>query len=236
LDSGKAAFRYAKLSATMISKDTITFLKNLGKNNNREWLQGHKADFEKAKEDFEGLVGDFIGRIAKFDPEVGGLLPETCIFRIYRDVRFSKDKSPYKPNFGAYISPGGRKSPAPGYYFHLEPGHSFLAAGKHNPDPAELLKIRKAIAGDTDGFVKIVNSKSFKKCFGELRGETLKTTPKGFPADHKAIEFLKLKSFMAAIEIPDDKFLVSKEFPTFVAGACKDAKPLVDFMRKALGS
>lgn len=220
----------------MISKDTISFLKNLSKNNNREWLLAHKPAFETAKEDFANFVSDLIGRISKFDPAVGGLLAESCIFRIYRDIRFSKDKRPYKANFGAYISPGGRKSPAPGYYLHLEPGQSFIAAGKHNPDSGELLLIRKTIAGDTDGFLKILNSKSFQKCFGEIHGEKLKTSPKGFPSDHKAAEYLKLKSYMAAIEMHDDKFVVSKEFSTYIASACKEAKPLVDFMRKALGS
>lgn len=220
----------------MIAKETITFLKNLSKNNNREWLQAHKPAFEAAKEDFANFVSDLIGRISKFDPAVGGLLPESCIFRIYRDIRFSKDKKPYKSNFGVYISPGGRKSMAPGYYLHIEPGQSFLAAGKHNPDSAELLLMRKAIANNTGSFLKILNAKTFHKCFSELHGEKLKTAPKGFPSDHKAIEYLKLKSVMAFVELHDDKFIVSKEFPTYLATACKEAKPLVDFLRKALGS
>ena len=220
----------------MIAKETMTFLKSLGKNNNRDWLQAHKPDFEAAKADFESCVSDLIGRISKFDPTVGGLLAESCIFRIYRDIRFSKDKKPYKSNFGAYISPGGRKSLSPGYYLHIEPGHSFLAVGKHNPDSGELLRIRRAIVADTSGYIKIVNAKAFNKCFGEIHGERLKSVPRGFPADHKAAEHLKLKSLMAFIEIPDDKFATGKAFPTFIASSCKQAKPLVDFLRKALGS
>lgn len=220
----------------MIAKETMTFLKNLSKNNNRDWLQANKAAFETAKEDFANFVSDLIGRISKFDPKVGGLLPESCVFRIYRDIRFSKDKKPYKSNFGAYISPGGRKSAAPGFYLHIEPGKSFLAAGKHNPESSELLLMRKAIASGPDGFLKILNAKSFRKCFSEIHGEKLKTAPKGFPADHKAIEYLKMKSIMAFVELHDDKFVISKEFPTYIASACKEAKPLVDFLRKALGS
>jgi len=220
----------------MLSNETITFLKKLRKNNNREWLQAHKPEFEKAKVDFATFVGDLIGRISKFDPAVGGLLPESCIFRIYRDIRFSKDKKPYKSNFGAYISPGGRKSMSPGYYLHIEPGQSFLASGKHNPDSAELLLMRNAIANNTDAFLKIIKAKNFQKCFGDVRGETLKTAPKGFPGDHKAIEYLKLKSIMAFVEIHDDKFVTSREFPTYVASACKETKPLIDFLRKALGT
>ena len=209
-------------------------MKRLDRNNNREWLQGHKPDFERAKEDFASFVADLIGRIAKFDPKIGGLLPESCTFRIYRDVRFSKDKKPYKTNFGAYLSAGGRKSATPGYYFHLQPGHSFLAAGKYNPEPVELLKIRTAIANHTDEFVKILNARNFKKCCGEIHGQRLKTAPKGFPTDHEAIEYLKLKNFLAFVELHDDKFVLSKEFPTFVAGTFKQTKPLVDFLRRAL--
>ena len=212
----------------------MTFLKNLGKNNNRDWLQANKPAFEAAKQDFANFVSDLIGRISKFDPAVGGLLPESCIFRIYRDIRFSKDKKPYKSNFGAYISPGGKKSAAPGYYVHLEPGKSFLAAGKHNPDSSELLLIRSAIAKRTDEFLKIIKARSFQKCFGEIHGERLKTTPKGFPADHKAIEYLKLKTIMAYVELHDDKFVTSKEFSTYVASACKETKALVDFLRGSL--
>ena len=218
----------------MLTEETITFLKRLDRNNNREWLQSHKPDFETAKEDFAKFVEDLIGRIAKFDPKIGGLLPESCTFRIYRDVRFSKDKKPYKTNFGAYLSAGGRKSAAPGYYFHLQPGHSFLAAGKYHPEPSELLRVRTAIADHPDEFRKILNARNFKKCFGEIHGEKLKTAPKGFPKDHEAIEYLKLKNFLAFMELHDDKFIISKEFPSFVASAFKQTKPLVDFLRQAL--
>ncbi len=220
----------------MLAKETITFLKRLDRNNNREWLQAHKPDFERAKEDFARFVADLIGRIAKFDPKVGALLPESCVFRIYRDVRFSPDKKPYKTNFGAYFSPGGRKSGIPGYYFHLQPGHSFLAAGKHSPEPGELLRIRRAIADHSSDFLKIIEAKNFEKCFGEIHGQKLKTTPKGFPKEHKAIEYLKLKSFVAYVELHDDEFVISKEFPTYVASAFKETKPLVDFLRKALAT
>jgi uncharacterized protein (TIGR02453 family) len=218
----------------MLTAETITFLKRLNRNNNREWLQAHKSDFETAKEDFAKLVADLIGRIAKFDPKVGGLLPESCVFRIYRDVRFSHDKKPYKTNFGAYISPGGRKLATPGYYLHVQPGKSFLAAGKYHPEAVELRQIRSAIAKQPKEFLKIITSSNFQKCFGELHGERLKTAPKGFPKDHPAIEYLKLKNFLAYHELQDDKFVTSKEFPTYVAGAYKQTKPLVDFLRGAL--
>ena len=220
----------------MLSKETMTFLKRLNRNNNREWLQSHKPDFEAAKQDFAKFVADLIGRIAQFDPKIGALLPESCIFRIYRDVRFAKDKKPYKPNFGAYLSWGGRKSASPGYYFHLQPGQSFMAAGKYHPEPGELLQIRTAIANHADEFSKILKTRSFSKSFGEIHGQKLKMAPKGFPKDHPAIEYLKLKNFLAFHELHDDNLVISREFPAYVASAFKQSKPLVDFLRTALDS
>jgi uncharacterized protein (TIGR02453 family) len=119
----------------VISKETLLFLKGLEDNNDRDWLQANKKEFENAKANFAGFVGEMITGISRFDQDISGLAPDACIFRIYRDIRFSKDKSPYKTHFGAYISPGGRKINSPGYYIHIQPGgQSFLAAGKHMPD------------------------------------------------------------------------------------------------------
>ncbi|MGH9819852.1 MAG: DUF2461 domain-containing protein, partial [Pyrinomonadaceae bacterium] len=129
----------------MLSADTFAFLKKLDKNNNREWFNKHKDNFLAAKDDVAALTGYLISQIAKFDPAISGTLPEDCVFRIYRDIRFSKDKSPYKNNLGAYIAPGGRKSMLPGYYFHIQPRQSFIAGGKHMPSSVELLNLRKAI-------------------------------------------------------------------------------------------
>lgn len=218
----------------MISQETLSFLKNLDKNNNRDWFQANKKAFESANANLVAFSGYLIGEISKFDPEIAGIDPKSCVFRIYRDVRFSKDKSPYKTNLGTYLSPGGRKSMVPGYYFHLQPKQSFIAGGKHMPDSGELLKIRSAIADRTDELLKIVRKKSYVESFGDMRGGQLKTAPKGFPADHKAIEYLKLKDFMAFREFPDDKFLVSKEFPKLLVKNCKEMYPLIAFLREAL--
>lgn len=219
----------------MISKETLLFLQNLEDNNNRDWLQANKKDFEKAKADFAEFVGKLIVGISKFDPDVSGLAPDACIFRIYRDIRFSKDKSPYKTHFGAYISPGGRKTNSPGYYIHIQPGgQSFLAGGKHMPEPKELLSIRQAIAEKTDEFLKITNGKSFKELYGEMDGEKLKTPPKGFARDHPAIEYLKFKSFAVSHELKKDKALTEAGFPEYVVSTFKELKPFIDFLRKAL--
>jgi len=224
----------AFIISDMLVKETLVFLKNLDKNNNREWFLKHKNEFESAKANLAALTGYLIGRMTRFDPELAGLLPDVCVFRIYRDIRFSKDKRPYKNNMGAYISPGGRKSMAPGYYLHIQPGNSFVAGGEYHPGAPELLKVRNAIAKRTDEFFKIVNGKKYRDLFGEMRGERLKTAPKGFPADHKASEYLKLKDFVAYHEMFDDKFLLSKEFPDHVVSVFKQMYPLNQFMRKAL--
>ena len=220
----------------MIEKSTLKFLKDLGVNNKREWFQANKKLFNAAQDNVTGFAGYLIGEIGKFDDEVAAVDPKSCVFRIYRDVRFSKDKSPYKTNLGAYISPGGRKSMLPGYYFHLEPGRCFVAGGKHYPDGPELLKLRTAIANNTDEFLKIVKKKSFLDAFGKVRGESLKSAPKGFDPDHKAIEYLKLKEYMAFTEFLDEKFLVSAEFPKHLVKLAKEMYPLVAFLRKALVS
>ena len=219
-----------------ISKETVSFLKALAANNDRDWLQANKKEFENAKDNFAAFVGELIGGIARFDAEVGGLTPSDCIFRIYRDVRFSKDKSPYKPNFGAYISPGGRKTNSPGYYIHIQPGgQSFLAGGKHMPESHEQFAIRSAVADNTDEFLKIIGDKDFKKLFGEMDGAKLKTAPKGFPPDHPALEYLKFKSYTVS-HMLDDKMLTAPDFPAYVVNACREMKPFIDFLRKALAN
>lgn len=219
---------------TMIDSSTLSFLKKLAKNNDREWFQANKKLYEDAQANMVEFAGKMIGEIAKFDEAVYGLDPRKCVFRIYRDVRFSKDKSPYKINLSLYIAPGGRKPVEPGYYFHVQPSASFIAGGKHSPDSPELLKIRNAIARDCDEFVKVVESKEFRERFGELRGESLKTVPKGFEADDPAIEYLKLKSFTAVTDVADDKFLTSPDFSKHAAETARAIYPLNVFLRKAL--
>ena len=218
----------------MIEKSTLQFLKALAANNDRDWFMANKKRFDSAQDNVTAFAGYLIGEIGKFDTEVAAIDPKSCVFRIYRDVRFSKDKSPYKINLGSYISPGGRKSMQPGYYFHLQPGHSFVAGGKHIPGGPELQKIRTAIAENTADFLKIVEKKSFRETFGEMRGDRLKSAPKGFDADHKAVEYLKLKEFMAFAELHDDTFLTSAEFPKYLVGMMKEMYPLVSFLRQAL--
>jgi uncharacterized protein (TIGR02453 family) len=218
----------------MIAKDTLDFLKKLAKNNNRDWFQANKKSFDVAQDNMTAFAGYLIGEIGRFDRAVAGLDPKSCVFRIYRDVRFSKDKSPYKVNLGAYLAPGGRKSMLPGYYFHLQPGASFIAGGTHMPDGGECLKIRNAIAKNTAEFLKIVEKKSYVDVFGRMSGDSLKSAPKGFDPDHKAVEYLKLKEFMAWTELKNDKALLDPAFPKQLVKLTQEMYPLVAFLRKAL--
>lgn len=217
----------------MLHKPTIGFLKKLKKNNNREWFNTNKNLYEDSKKDFCFFIGEVIDRISEFDSAVSGLQPEKCVFRTYRDVRFSKDKKPYKTNMGASMNPGGRKSNVAGYYFHLEPGSCFLAGGKWMPEPDELKIIRTAIMNNPRRFKNIASNKDFKKYFDDVHGEKLKTSPKGFPKEHEAIEYLKLKSFIAYSEIKGDKKILGKNFPDQAAKVFKAMKPLIDFLREA---
>jgi uncharacterized protein (TIGR02453 family) len=179
----------------MIQKKTFDFLVELKKNNNREWFHANNSWYQDAKTNFEQFVSLLISEISKFDPSVNQLKPRDCIFRIFRDVRFSKDKSPYKTNFGAYIVPGGKKFGLAGYYFHIEPGDCFLAGGIYRPSSDVLKKLRKEIFENIDEFLEILNDKEFSKHFDKIWGEKLVHPPSGYPADFPHIDLLKYKDY-----------------------------------------
>ena len=215
-------------------KKVVSFLKKLEKNNDRDWFGAHKNEFEEAKAEFTEFVQKLIIGISGFDPEMIGTEAKNCLFRIYRDVRFSKDKKPYKTNFGASINPGGRKSPIPGYYIHIQPGSSFLAGGKYMPSPPELLAIRNSIVEKPKAITKISNAKAFKQYFGEIRGDSLKTAPKGFDKEHKMIEYLRLKSFIAYHDKLSQKTILDPKFDKYALKVFKAMKPLNDFLRESI--
>src|SRR5688500_5319518 len=157
----------------MLAKETLDFLKKLEKNNDRDWFNANKDAFIKANDNVIAVTGDLISLISKFDPQVSGIDPKSCVFRIYRDVRFSQAKSPYKTNLGAFIAPGGKKAMLPGYYFHIQPAMFFAAAGKHMPDPSEMLIVRQSIATNTTVLIKYVEEKNIDRRLGELNEEHL---------------------------------------------------------------
>ena len=215
----------------MLSKDTLSFLEDLKLNNDKDWFDANRKRYQAAKKDVENLLEKLIPALADFDHNLIDLKPKECTFRIFRDVRFSNDKRPYKTNMGAYISRGGRKSPYAGYYLHIEPGNVFLAAGVWMP-PADVLKaVRQEIDYNADEFKGILNKASFKKVFPTLEGEKLKTAPRDYPKDHPEIEYLKHKSFLVMTSL-NDKDLTDKGFIEKAAGIYKEAKPLNDFINR----
>ena len=217
----------------MLQPATLKFLKQLTKNNNREWFHANKPLFETAKSDFEKLVDALIPAIGKFDKSVHGLKAKDCTFRIYRDVRFSKNKDPYKNNFGAYITAGGKKSMKPGYYIHIQPGgHSFIAGGAYMPPSPVLNAIRQEIDYNLDEFESLLKSKTFKKYFKNLEGEKVKTAPKGYAKDHPAIGRLRHKDYLAVHKITDET-LLSKNAVSYLAKGLEAMKPFNDFLARA---
>ncbi|HTF02748.1 MAG TPA: DUF2461 domain-containing protein [Bacteroidia bacterium] len=219
----------------MIHPSTLDFLRKLKKNNNRDWFEKNKLHYAAAKDDVENNVGQILNEIRAFDKRISpDLIAKKCMFRIYRDVRFSKDKRPYKNNLGASMNPGGKVELAPGYYMHIEAGGAFLAGGIWQPPAPELAKIRQEIDYNFDEFKKIIADKSFRKYFGEFdQDDKLKTAPKGYPKDHPALDYLKLKSFVVVSQLTD-KEVLSRNFTKNVATIFKAMLPLNNFLQRAL--
>lgn len=218
----------------MLQKSTLAFLKKLKKNNDREWMEGHRKEYEAAKEDFEQVVNDILQMLGKEDGRFLALKPRDCIFRLHRDVRFSKNKNPFKTNFGAAFSPGGKKDPAGRYYIHVEPGSSFAGGGIWMPDPEALRRIRQEIDYRFEDFKKIVEKPSFRKRFGELDpADALKKVPKGYEADNPAAEYLKLKHFVTGQALSDED-LCAKNLILSVQGCFAELKPMLAFLGEAL--
>ncbi|MEQ9593678.1 MAG: DUF2461 domain-containing protein [Cyclobacteriaceae bacterium] len=211
------------------------FLRAIAKNNNREWFEKNKSTYLESKENFEEFLRNLLLELAKFDKGLMGLNPKKLAFRIYRDVRFSKDKRPYKVNMGAGFSPGGKMIQEPGYYIHIEPGNkSFIAGGFYMPDATNIAKIRQEIDYSFKKFEKILKEKKFKTWFNELSDfDKLRTAPKGYPKDHPHIDLLRHKSFIVTHYFTD-KEVMDKKFLKKVVEGCKTLKPLNDFLNEAI--
>ncbi len=213
----------------------LKFLKDIKRNNNREWFEKNKPRYLQAKEHFEDFLEALHKELVKFDESLAGLNPRKQGFRIYRDVRFSKDKRPYKINMGAGFSAHGKMEQEPGYYVHLEPGNSFVAGGFYMPDSTNLAKIRQEVDYHTEGLMKILNDRKFKKYFDGLEDfDRLKTAPNGYPKDHPHIDLLKNKSFVVSHYFSDSQ-VKDKKFVKQAVEVCKAIKPLNNFLTEALG-
>jgi uncharacterized protein (TIGR02453 family) len=214
---------------------TLDFLKQLQANNNREWFQAHRGEYEAAQNAFTLLVEELILGLSRYE-DLGGIQPRDCIFRIYRDARFGKDKTPYKLNMGAVLARGGKKSPRASYYIHVQPGASLAAGGVYLPTPEQLKQIRQAIDRDHASLRRLLKRPSFRTAFGSLEDENmLKTIPRGYDPAHPAIDLLRLKSFAPAHSFTD-KQVTARDFPTQVVQVFRVLKPLNDWLNTAMGA
>lgn len=214
-------------------KVLLDFLSELKENNNREWFQEHKTEYQNVLGHFQGLTEQLIRQLRLVDKDLPDMNPKDVIFRIYRDVRFSPDKSPYKTHFGAIIAEGGRKLQYGGYYLHIEPGASIAAGGVYRPPSDILKKIRRDIHENYEEFEEIINNKEFISTFGRLEGEKLVRPPKGFPADSPAMEWLKLKSYTVFHSLTDDE-VCAPDFISRVVSVFSRMTPLIHFLNYAI--
>ncbi|MEA4981490.1 MAG: DUF2461 domain-containing protein [Paludibacter sp.] len=215
----------------MKTANILDFLSELKDNNNREWFAENKERYESTKKDFERISDALIFEISKFDEDIKHVAAKDCVFRIYRDTRFSHDKTPYKTHYGVFIAAGGgRKSVRGGYYFHLEPGNCFVATGVWCPPPEVLKALRQSVYENIDELKEIINHPDFSRYFKTFyQDDKLKTAPKGFPKDFNDIELLKLKHYMVEYKL-DESFLTQNELVSKVAGIFKTAYPLNVFL------
>ena len=217
-----------------MDKKILVFLKKLQDNNRKGWIDENRVEYDEARKSFELQVQKLINEIGKFDASIKGVEAKACIFRINRDVRFSKNKAPYKNNFAAYFHQDGKKGEGAGYYLHIEPGASFLAAGFWMPPADALAKIRQEIDYQYTDWNKILKNTSFKKHFTEGLDQSAKLSrpPKGYDEENAAIDFLKLKTFILRKQITEAE-IVHKQFVNHAAAAFEAAKPMVDFINQA---
>lgn len=210
-------------------KQVLDFLSRLAQNNNREWFNAHKDEYQEVKAKIEALTATLLTRLAAFEPGAARMSPSDCLYRIYRDTRFSPDKTPYKTHIGIYISPvGGKKSEYAGYYLHLEPGNCLIAGGSWCPPTPLLKQLRKEIYDNIEEYVEIIDNPEFKKTFPVMGENLLKTAPKGFPKDWEYIDLLRPRDFTALGPISDKDVCSSKLIDIVIAGF-EQLKPLNDF-------
>lgn len=219
----------------MLKASTLKFLKDLKKNNNKPWFEKHKSIYLDARADAELFVAQLIDRLGKTDPDIAPLEAKDCTYRIYRDIRFSADKTPYKVHMGAYLNKGGKKVPTAGYYFHIEPGQSIMGGGLWMPMAPELNKVRQEIDYNFADWSAILTSRTFSKYYrgGLDQEEKISRPPKGYDADNPAIEYLKLKSFVVTRPL-DDKTLLSPSLLKDAVAAFAAMKDFVGFLNRAL--
>ncbi|MDP4266393.1 MAG: DUF2461 domain-containing protein [Bacteroidota bacterium] len=210
----------------------LPFLRELNNNNNREWFHNNKTWYEEAKKEFEIFLDELIIETGKFDENIKYLNSKDCIFRIYKDIRFSKDKTPYKTNFGGYIVPGGKNSGRAGYYLHIQPDNSFIAGGIYMPAPEILKAVRQEIYYNISEFKEIMNNLVFKKYFNGIDGEVISRPPKDFPKEFPDIDLLKYKSYNVLCPLEDIE-ITSEGLFDYVIAAFKAMSPFNKFLNRS---
>lgn len=212
--------------------EILSFLADLQRNNNKEWFDANRKQYDSVKKQMTLAVAGLIEGISAFDADISGMKPGSAMFRINRDVRFSANKNPYKNNMGAFMSRDGKKSPFAGYYFHIQPGESFIAVGIWMPEASVLNSVRRELHFNHANFRKILKSKQMAP-WGVMEGEQLKTSPKGYDADHPAIDLLRYKSFVFTRAFSDKEVKKPEFIPTCI-DLYKSALPFVKFVNEAI--
>lgn len=214
-------------------QDVMNFLSELKENNNKEWFDLNRDRYQECRKKVLLLTELLLHESGKFDQEIGIQDPKKCVFRIFRDVRFSNDKTPYKTNMGSFIAKGGRKSVNAGYYLHIEPGGSFVGGGLYVPPADSLKAIRTEIFDHPKEFKQLIYNESFRKVYPEMYDDKLKTAPKGFPKDFPDIDLLKYKSFAFGSPI-SDSVVESDVFVDKILYLMKELHPVNRFLNSAL--
>jgi uncharacterized protein (TIGR02453 family) len=218
----------------MNTSQLYDFLAELTQHNERDWFQDHKATYGQLRPEFEAAVGRWLKQLAAQDPALVGLEPKQCIFRIYRDVRFSRNKKPYKTHFSAYFSGGGKKSNNPGYYVQLGPnGQTLLAGGMYEPDKEQLARIRQEIDYNSAALHKLLQTPDFRQYFAGVEGEKLKKAPTNYSTDHPEIELLKHKSFIVSHSVPDATAR-KLDLDTYVPTVFRAMQPFCKYLQEAI--
>jgi uncharacterized protein (TIGR02453 family) len=208
---------------------TLSFLSNLNKHNNKTWFDENRQDYEAARVEFENFINLLIDEF-RIPDDLQDLTAKDCISRIYRDIRFSKDKSPYHTHMWATIAPGGKKTMRMGYHVAIQPyGQSILAGGMWEPSPEQLANFRQAIDRNAAEFKKVANAKALLDYFGGIEGEKLKTAPQGYDRTHPEIELLQYKQVVVMHKFTDQQVLANDFFNKVVAG-CHAMRPLLDYL------
>jgi uncharacterized protein (TIGR02453 family) len=219
------------MKSSVINKESFDFLKNLSKNNNRDWFNKHKELYIQSHQNIIAFADALLAEMNKHD-KIAAATGKESLFRIYKDVRFSKDKTPYNCRWSGGFNRATKKLRG-GYYFHLEPGKSFLGGGFWRPEPADLKRIRQDIDLNYKDWEKLLADKTFIKTFGKMTGDKVSSAPRGFTKDHPAIELLRYKQFLVMHKVTD-KEVLSPDFVKTVNDIFRKMRPFFNYMSEVL--